>query len=233
MGASGLGAQIPQRFTNLHYYPEDISRGELVGAMRQFSFALGVRCQYCHVGGDGESFDGVDFASDDKLAKRRARAMLEMAETINTTLLSDLPERATPAVDVQCRTCHRGLARPRMIDDLLRERITAEGVDAAVAYYRELREREYGGWSYDFSEWVITDLANDYVRADDPQTAAALMRMNAEFHAESFSVWAALGGTEAAAGNRDAAIAAYRRGLELSPDDPQILRLLERLGVSR
>ena len=48
--------------------------------MREFSFALNVRCQYCHTGGDGISFEGVNFASDEKPAKVKARAMLRMVD---------------------------------------------------------------------------------------------------------------------------------------------------------
>jgi hypothetical protein len=41
--------------------------------MRHFSFALDVRCQYCHLGGDGVSFDGVVFESDDDPDKVKAK----------------------------------------------------------------------------------------------------------------------------------------------------------------
>ena len=73
-----VAAQIPERFENLQVLPAGIARDSLVLIMRGFSFALGVRCQYCHSGGDGVSFAGVTFASDDKQAKRTARFMLRM-----------------------------------------------------------------------------------------------------------------------------------------------------------
>lgn len=228
--ASPTVAQIPDEFTNLQFFSEDISRQELIGNMRQFSFALDVRCQYCHVGGDGISFEGVEFDSDDKPEKRRARYMLEMTREINTSLLAGLPERRTPNVGVECRTCHRGLARPRMIDDLLRERIANDGVESATDEYRALREQNYGGWSYDFGEWVINDLAGEY-GDEDPEITAAVLRMNSEFHPESVSVWVGLANAEEAAGDHDAAIQAARKALELAPDSPQVQRLLQGLGV--
>ena len=230
IGPWPASAQIPDEFTNLQFFPEDISRDELLGNMRRFSFALGVRCQYCHFGGDGISFDGVEFASDEKPEKRRARYMLRMTSTINATLLPDLPERRTPNVQVECRTCHRGIERPRMIDDILRERIASEGVEAAVSHYRKLRDEAYGTWSYDFGEWVINDLATEFFE-DAPETTAALMRMNVEYHAESISAWASLGQAEDASGNRDGAIAAYRKALELSPDNQRLIRALRELGI--
>src|SRR4051794_11673671 len=98
---------------NLQYFPADIQRDVLTQRMREFSFSLGVRCQYCHSGGDGVSFEGVDFSSDAKPAKNKARAMLRMTDQVNRTLLPEIPSRAEPRVQVECSTCHRGLALPK------------------------------------------------------------------------------------------------------------------------
>jgi hypothetical protein len=57
IAATSAAAQMPQKLENLQYFPKDISRERLTERMREFSFALGVRCQYCHTGGDGISFD--------------------------------------------------------------------------------------------------------------------------------------------------------------------------------
>jgi hypothetical protein len=62
--------QAPWKGKNLKYFPADITRDALTQRMREFSFALGVRCQYCHAGGNGITFDGVDFPSDEKTAKK-------------------------------------------------------------------------------------------------------------------------------------------------------------------
>src|SRR6476646_5252242 len=68
--------EVPWKGKNLQFFPADIQRDVLTQRMREFSFALGVRCQYCHFGGDGISFDGVSFGSDEKPTKAKARAML-------------------------------------------------------------------------------------------------------------------------------------------------------------
>jgi tetratricopeptide (TPR) repeat protein len=84
-------AQAPQAARpaeNLQYFPKDIPRAQLIQRMREFSFALDVRCQHCHSGGDGVSFEGVNFASDDKPAKVKARAMLRMVDQINNTMVA-------------------------------------------------------------------------------------------------------------------------------------------------
>ena len=91
--------QVPWKGENLQYFPKDITRERLTQRMREFSFALNVRCQYCHAGGDGISFEGVDFSSDDKPAKNKARAMLRLTDQVNKTLLPEVPSRADPADD--------------------------------------------------------------------------------------------------------------------------------------
>ena len=42
-------AQFPDKFRNLKVLPKDISKHELESTMRGFAFALGVRCDHCHV----------------------------------------------------------------------------------------------------------------------------------------------------------------------------------------
>src|SRR5262249_38141287 len=48
-------AQIPATFKNLKVLPKDISRPALVGQMRQVAGALGVRCGFCHAGGNPQT----------------------------------------------------------------------------------------------------------------------------------------------------------------------------------
>ena len=63
-------AQIPDTFDNLQVLPADIQRRALVGVMRGLAGSLGVQCDHCHVGGDPNTLEGFDFASDDKETKR-------------------------------------------------------------------------------------------------------------------------------------------------------------------
>src|SRR5262252_10523065 len=91
LAARPMFGQFPDKFENLQALPKDIQRDSLIQIMRGFSFALGVRCQYCHTGGDGVSFAGVSFKSDDKAAKRNARFMIRMVDSLNHTVLAALP----------------------------------------------------------------------------------------------------------------------------------------------
>jgi hypothetical protein len=69
----------------------------LMGAMKSFSTALGVKCDFCHVEGD--------FASDNNPHKETARKMIEMSREIN----AKFPDGKR---HVTCYTCHRGATEP-------------------------------------------------------------------------------------------------------------------------
>jgi len=97
------GGQTPPAPRNLK-----ILKPEQVGpAMRGFTAALGVQCNYCHV-----TEPTRDFASDEKQAKKTARVMLELVEHVNEMIATGTGKPAADLTRVQCATCHRGKAIP-------------------------------------------------------------------------------------------------------------------------
>lgn len=208
----------PWKGQNLQYFPADITREALVQRMREFSFALSVRCQFCHAGGDGISFEGVDFASDEKPAKRKARAMLKMTDQINTTLLAQVPSRAEPRVTVGCVTCHHGLRLPKSLQTTLFEVVNERGADAAVARYRELRASDTLSGRYSFDEWEINELARRLFEAKNTEAAIKLLEMNGEFYPKSAAIDFQLAELHLLRGERELALARYRKTLEKMPN---------------
>jgi hypothetical protein len=227
--AAPLRAQIPDTFTNLQVLPKAIGRDSLIGIMRQFSFALGVRCQYCHVGGDGLSFEGVRFADDDDEDKRKARYMLHMVRTINDTLLAGLPDRDRPPRTVQCVTCHGGLPRPYTLEQTLAETIERAGVDSAVAHYRSLRTAYYGSGAFDFTPQRLLELARTLAFTDRVAEAVRMVELNAEMHPRHAPTWYQLGETQLLRADTTGAIAAFERVLELQPQNGEARRRLEQI----
>ena len=221
-------AAPPWKAENLQFYPKDISRAALTQRMREFSFALGVRCQYCHTGGNGVSLEGVVFASDDKPAKRTALAMLRMVEQLNTTTLAQLPARAEPRVVVECATCHRGVTIPKSLQTTLFEIVESKGAPAAVAKYRELRADAHLG-RYNFGEWEINDLARRLSEASKADAALAVLEMNGEFYPKSADIDVLIGEQYRLLGNREKAIARYRMALGKAPQHPMAKQRLEEL----
>lgn len=231
VSAQTVSAQMPERFQNLQVLPTGIARDSLIQIMRGFSFALGVRCQYCHAGGDGISFAGVSFDSDEKAAKRKARFMIRMLDSLNRIVLAALPGRSDPPVSVQCVTCHRGLSKPTTLQAVLMKTIEESGVDSAVKQYRGLRERVAINGYYDFTEWRINELARHLVAAGKVAEAIAVLEMNAEFNPRSVSIPLELGDLYRQRGERDKAIASFQRVLQLNPGNQQASQRLVDLGV--
>lgn len=181
--ASVASAQIPEKFSNLQFFPKDIERRALIDRMRDFSGSLGVRCEFCHVGEGGPELKNMDFASDDKETKRTARRMLVMMTAIQKDYIA-LLGRERP-VQVDCFTCHHGVSRPEAIEDLVEETLESSGIEAALTRYRSLREEHYGSAAYDFSEIPLNRLGERLIRAGKAEAAVAVLGLNAEFHRDS------------------------------------------------
>jgi photosynthetic reaction center cytochrome c subunit len=222
-------AQPPWKADNLQYFPKDVTRPVLIQRMREFSFALGVRCQYCHSGGNGISFDGVVFSADDKPAKVKARAMLRMVDDINSSLLAKLPSRAEPRVVVTCATCHHGLALPKSLQTTLMEVIEKDGIAAAVAKYRQLRTDNIYTGSYNFGQWEMNELGRRLTEAGKTDGAIAMLELNREFYPKSAEIEFALGELHLGRGERDLALQSYRAALVKDPENQGAKRRIEEL----
>jgi len=95
---------VPMHFANLQVLPETIERDELILYMRTISRSLGVRCAHCHDMSE-------DYATDDVAAKIVAREMMRLVGEFNA-LTSQRPD----ATAVTCYMCHRGTAKPSVVD---------------------------------------------------------------------------------------------------------------------
>ena len=131
----------PPPMTNLQIYPKDTPRPELVATMQGFAQALGVQCTYCHEGQAPQ----FDFAADTKRTKTVARKMILMSREITAKLPEVTSKPAAEVTRLRCATCHRGVAIPRLLPDILTETVNKSGAAAAVQQYRDLRKQYYGG----------------------------------------------------------------------------------------
>jgi tetratricopeptide (TPR) repeat protein len=229
IGAAAAEAQLPQTFRNLQHYPKDIAPAQLTQRMREFSFALGVRCQYCHTGGDGVSYEGVDFAADDKIAKVKARAMLRMVDQLNGPILGAIPARAEPRVGVECATCHRGVALPKSLQTTLVEIATKDGGAAAATKYRDLRRQGVELGRYNFGAWELMEAVRRLREAGNMDAAVTILELNGEFHADMAEIDFALGELLREKGDREGALARYRAALKKAPGMTPAQRRIEEM----
>lgn len=222
-------AQIPDEFTNLKVLAKEIAKGELMDVMKGFSMSLGVRCTHCHVGDESKGFASFDFASDEKQPKEAARLMMRMVEAINGTHLAELSGRSDKRIKVQCVTCHRGQAEPRMLEDVLAASYEVGGLDSAAAKYRSLRERFYGSHSYDFSEMTLVSYSTQLTGAGAVQDAIEILKLNVEFNSESAISYYQMGELYLSLGDKESAISKMERALELMPGNPRVANRLAEL----
>jgi tetratricopeptide (TPR) repeat protein len=228
--AAAQGKFPPDSFKNLKVLPKNISQRALLDTMRGFALALGVRCVYCHVGKEGQPLDSVNFRSDDKRTKRAARVMMHMVMHINEEHLLDVPDRPKPVVVVRCATCHRGVSRPRLLDDDLRLTLADSGLDATLQRYRFLRDRYYGSGAYDFREIVVNDVARAEQMAGRTDNAIGLLKLNAEFNQNSAQIPFLLGETYLQKGDTATALADYKEALARDSTNGAARRRIAALG---
>ncbi len=175
--AQAAGKWPPDSLVNTKVIPRSTPVIQVVGTMRNFASWLGVRCQFCHVGEEGMPLEQFDFPSDEKRTKRVARQMMRMVEEINRRV-DTIPERPTPAIEVTCRTCHRGVSRPVPLFALVQDAVEAGGADSGIAFYRRARERYHGRDAYDFGEAALNIAAFRLGRANRIDDALALLDFN-------------------------------------------------------
>lgn len=233
--AHPLAAQIPEKFENLKVLPKDISHDQLLATMRGFTLALGVRCDYCHQEKDAAATEGsgrgpsLDFKSDKKPTKNKARFMLRMVGQINDSILSKLPNRSDPPVHVGCVTCHRGSPLPKTLETIVVETTNKAGVDSAIATYRSLREEASTSGRYNFGEVTLSEAARTLAMSNKTDDAIKLLLVNEELFPQSGQADFQIAEIYRTLGNKDKAIEYYKKTLEKQPNNGQAKRRLQEL----
>ena len=234
VAAGSLGAQVqgkfpPDSLVNTKVFPHNTPVTEVIGAMRNFSGALGVRCQFCHVGEEGKPLETFDFAKDEKRTKLVARQMMRMVQEINRRL-DTLPERQANGLQVTCATCHRGLNRPVPLATVVSDAGMSSGADSAIRAYRALREKYYGRDAYDFSEMSLNSAALRMARANKVDDALALLKLNEEQYPKASSTYVARGNVFLIKGDTTSAAGAFREAIKRDPMNREAMGRLREIG---
>ena len=218
---AALASQAPGKFPpdsliNVKVIPKNTPVMQVVGMMRNFAGALGVRCPYCHVGQEGQPLASFDFAKDEKRTKLTARQMMRMVEEINRRI-DTLPhdhDQPHDSLRVTCMTCHRGVSRPVPLEQLIAQTAQVSGTDSATRAYRALRERYYGRAAYDFGEPTLDIAAFRLARASKFDEAFAILKLNEEQFPNSSNAATFRGNINLLKGDTAAAIASFREAVK-------------------
>jgi hypothetical protein len=225
--AGGAQTPPPQPMTNLQIIPKDTPRPQVLQQMQAIAASLGVQCNYCHVmGGPGGR---NDMAADDKPTKKAARGMMLLAREINSKLPESIGKAPEATTRVGCATCHRGVPIPKQITDVVTDTASAAGAAAGLAKYRELREKFYGGQSYDFSENGLLATAQRAIAANKPDDALVYLQANVDYYPKSTRSYMAMAQAHLAKQDKAGAIKDLEKALDLDPNNVQAKTQLETL----
>jgi len=197
--------------------------------MQAIAQALGVPCAYCHV---RQTDTSTDYQADTNPKKAIARQMIAMTREINARVQEATGKAAGQAANIHCLTCHRGTPVPRKLTDIMLRTLRDRGPEAAVAEYKELREKFYARDTYDFSEPDLLNLAQRLADAR-PDDAIALMTMNLEFNPRSARSYIVLSRAYVRKRDRPTAIEQLKKALEIEPQNGIAKGYLSQLEDSR
>jgi len=229
VSAQAPGKFPPDSLVNTRVIPHNTPVIQVIGTMRNFAGDLGVRCQFCHVGREGQPLEQFDFASDEKRTKLVARQMMLMIQEINRRV-DTLPGRAPQGLQVTCMTCHRGISKPVPLSTVMLDAAVAAGADSAIRAYRALRQQYYGRDAYDFSERSLNTAAFRIARANKIDDALALLKFNEEMYPNSSGLAVFRGNILLMRADTAGATAAFREAVRRDTSNAEAKGRLQAIG---
>ncbi len=202
--------------------------GSGVPDMQAIALGLGVKCEFCHAGPRAAETTTANAPS--KMAV--ARSMIAMTRELNARILEATGKTPANATQVTCVTCHRGVTIPGQLSDIVAKTAVEESPEEAVAQYRDLRQRYYGGQSYDFREETLLEAAQRVVRIN-PLDSIPLLRLNLEYYPKSVRSYIQIAYAYTRKLDDEAAIAALEKALEIEPENGVVKGQLEQLKSYR
>src|SRR5262249_23225425 len=157
--------------------------------------------------------------SDEKPTKKAARGMMLLARDINSKLPFAVGKADGTTTRVSCATCHHGVPIPQQLSDIVIDTAAKGGPSAGIAKYKELREKFYGGQSYDFSEGSYIGIAQRVNTAGKQDEALAFLNANLEYFPKSSRTYQMIGTVKSAKGDTAGAVAALQKAVELDPSN--------------
>jgi uncharacterized membrane protein len=118
----------------------------------------------------------------------------------------------------------------RSIAEILSTTIAANGIDAAVKQYQELKASASPA-TYNFDEDQLNGLGYQLINQKKFGLAIRIFQLNVEAYPQSSNVYDSLGEAYLDAGDKEQAIANYRKSLELNPKNANGAAVLKKLDA--
>lgn len=144
---------------------------------------------------------------------------------LNNTGGTRLGEMAQSIASILYGKPHR---QPRVpISNVVQKTISEKGVAAAIAEYRELKSTRAA--EFDFGESELNSLGYALLASEKIKDAIEVFKLNVEMYPKAFNTYDSLGEAYMSAGEKELAIANYRKSLELNPNNTGAVEALKKL----
>jgi len=118
----------------------------------------------------------------------------------------------------------------RSIAETLMDTYGAKGTDAAIAQYRDIKATKAA--EYEMSELELTVLASRLLAANKPNDAIQFLKLNTEAFPQSANAQVTLGTIYLRNGDKDSALKAAKKALEIDPKNAGAAGLMQRITGS-
>jgi CubicO group peptidase (beta-lactamase class C family) len=115
----------------------------------------------------------------------------------------------------------------RSIAETLMDTYATKGTDAAIAQYRDIKATKAA--EYDMSELELTVLASRLLAANKPTDAIQFLKLNTEAFPQSAGAQVTLGTIYLRNGDKQSALTAAKKALEIDPKSAGALGLMQRI----
>lgn len=112
--------------------------------------------------------------------------------------------------------------------DAFAAELARQGFDRASTVYGTFKTRDS---SFALSEVEVNAWGYKLMRAGDTKSSIAILRLNAELHADSWNAFDSLGEAYAQAGNKPMAVDLFRKSLAMNPNNTNAVDWLKQLGA--
>jgi len=209
------------------------TQGDAMMNMQEVAQSLGVECGYCHARmGQNAQPAAADAPPGAPSKLTIAAAMMAMTRDLNAKIVAATGKPSNEATRVTCITCHRGVAVPGQLSDIITKTTLQKGPDAAIAQYRELRTRYYGHQAYDFAEDTLLTAAAQIARVK-PKDSIPILRLNLEFYPKSVRSYTQIAFAYTRSLDDESAINTLEKALEIEPENGMVRGQLEQLKSYR
>ena len=121
------------------------------------------------------------------------------------------------------------LASLKSIGAALGQTINAQGVDAAIQQYHQLKTTQAG--AYDFSEGELNSLGYRLLQGKKVKEALRIFQLNVEAYPKSGNAYDSLAEAYMMNGDKQLAIANYKKALQLDPANKNAVEMLKKLAA--